>query len=148
MASVFYHLLLSLCLADLVFLLSSLVMSPIAMEYVNLYPAELYHASECVCHVALAASIFLTASLSIERHQAVCVPHSYHSRMVSTGHKLLLAYYVLPTFILACLLNIPRLVSSLVALLCRACSLQVYYFRFISVSTLGPIIQQNSDYLT
>ena len=88
-------------------------MSPIAMEYHDLYPAELYHASECVCHVALAASIFLTASLSIERHQAVCVPHSYQARMISTGHRTLLAYYVLTTILLACLLNIPRFVDLL-----------------------------------
>ena len=113
MVSVFNHLLLFLCLSDLVFLLASLAMSPVAMEYHDLYPAELYHASECVCHVALAASIFLTASLSIERHQAVCVPHSYQSRMISTGHRTLLAYYVLPTILLACLLNIPRSVDLL-----------------------------------
>ena len=111
MASVFNHLLLSLCLSDLTFLLSSLVMSPIAMGYHELYPAELYHGSECVCQVALAASIFLTTSLSIERHQAVCVPHSYQARVVSTGHRTLLASYVLPTVGLATLLNIPRLVE-------------------------------------
>ena len=108
MVSVFNNILMFLCLSDLVFLLSNLAMSPVAMEFHDLYPSELYHASECVCHVALAASIFLTASLSIERHQAVCVPHSYQSRMVSTGHRRLLAYYVLPTILLACLLNIPR----------------------------------------
>ena len=107
MGSVFNHLMLSLCLSDLIFLLTSLVMSPIAMQY-DLYPTYFYHASECVCHVALAASIFLTTSLSVERHQAVCVPHSYQSRLVSTGHKKLLAYYVLPTILLASLLNIPR----------------------------------------
>ena len=108
MGSVFNHLLLSLCLSDLIFLLTSLVMSPLAMQYYDLYPTNFYQASECVCHVALAASIFLTTSLSVERHQAVCVPHSYQSRLVSTGHKKLLAYYVLPTILLASLLNIPR----------------------------------------
>ena len=91
MATVFNHLLLSLCLSDITFLLTSLVMSPIAMGYHQLYPAEVYHVSECVCHVALAASIFLTTSLSLERHQAVCVPHSYQARMVSMFHKILLA---------------------------------------------------------
>ena len=112
MKSVFNHLLLSLCLSDLMFLLSSLAMSPIAMQYYNLYPTHLYHASECVCHVSLAASIFLTTSISIERHQAVCVPHSYQHRLVSTGHTLLLSCCVLPTLVLASVLNIPRLVSS------------------------------------
>jgi hypothetical protein len=159
--SVFNHLLLFLCLSDLVFLLTSLAMSPIAMEYHNLYPAELYHACECVCHVALASSIFLTASLSIERHQAVCVPHSYQSRMISTGHRTLLAYYVLPTIFLACLLNIPRFVNllsvcnennklpyELLQILNYSNSYTRYKLsRFISVSALGPILQQNPTYL-
>ena len=108
MTSVFNHLLLSLCLSDLIFLLASLVMSPIAMGYLDLYPAELYHLCECVCHVALAASIFLTTSLSLERYQAVCSPHSYQARVVDTGHAHLLAYYVLPTIVAATALNIPR----------------------------------------
>ena len=107
MSSVFNHLLLSLCLSDLVFLLANLVTSPVVMHY-NFYPSHLYFARECVCHVALAASIFLTTSLTIERHQAVCFPHSYQYRLAKTGHKLIIAYYVLPAILAACLLNIPR----------------------------------------
>ena len=71
MSSMFNKLLLSLCLADLVFLLSSLAMSPIALQYYTLYPLQVYHAAECLCHVSLAVSVFLPATLSIERHQ-VC----------------------------------------------------------------------------
>ena len=107
MASVFNHLLLSLCLSDLLFLLSNLAMSPMMMHHF-LYPSYLYHASECLCHVTLAASIFLTTSLSMERYQAVCDPHFYQYRLAKTGHKLLIAYYVLPTILLAGILNIPR----------------------------------------
>ena len=69
MSSMFNKLLLSLCLADLVFLLSSLAMSPIALQYYTLYPLHVYHAMECLCHLSLAVSVFLTATLSIERHQ-------------------------------------------------------------------------------
>ena len=69
MSSMFNKLLLSLCLADLVFLLSSLAMSPIALQYYNLYPLQAYHVAECLCHLSLAVSVFLTASISIERHQ-------------------------------------------------------------------------------
>ena len=71
MSSMFNKLLLFLCLADLVFLLSSLAMSPIALQYYNLYPLNAYKACECLCHVSLAASVFLTASISIERHQVL-----------------------------------------------------------------------------
>ena len=107
MVSVSNQLLLYLCMFDLVFLLASLAMSTKALYHI-LYPVKLYHAVECIFHMAFAASIFLTASLSIERHQAVCVPHAYQSRIISTGQRKLLAYYVIPSIMLACLLNIPR----------------------------------------
>ena len=107
MASVFNHLLLALCLSDLVFLLSNLAMSPMVLHYLA-YPADLFHASECVCHMALATSIFLTSMLSMERHQAVCDPHHYQHRLARVGHELIIMYYVLPAILLACILNIPR----------------------------------------
>ena len=69
MTSVFNHLLLSLCLSDLVFLLATLAMSPVVMHF-YFYPAHLYHASECVCHVSLAASIFLTTSLRLNLRES------------------------------------------------------------------------------
>ena len=71
MSSMFHNLLLFLCMADLVFLLSSLAMSPIALQYYNLYPSYTYHAYECVCHVTLAVSVWITASITIERHQVI-----------------------------------------------------------------------------
>ena len=71
MSSMFNKLLLSLCLADLVFLLSSLAMSPVALKYYTLYPLQAYHAMECLCHFSLAVSSFLTATISIERHQVL-----------------------------------------------------------------------------
>ena len=78
--------------------------------------------------MALAASIFLTAILNIERHQAVCVPHSYQARMITTGRKTLLTCYVLPTIMLACLLNIPRLVYLL-----SVCEQQVFLWVLCSL---------------
>ena len=72
MASVFNHLLVCLCLADLVFLLSNLLMSPVAMgQYTGIF-MDVYRVSECVSHVSLATSIFLTVSISIERYQVGC----------------------------------------------------------------------------
>ena len=74
-------------------------------QYVS---SSVYHISECLCHVSLAVTVLLTACLSIERHQAVCLPHSYQARIVSTGHAKLLASYLVPTMTMATTLNIPR----------------------------------------
>ena len=72
MSSMFHNLLLFLCMADLVFLLSSLAMSlAYTLQYYNLYPSYTYHAYECVCHVTLAVSVWITASITIERHQVI-----------------------------------------------------------------------------
>ena len=49
MVSVSNHLLLFLCLSDLVFLLASLAMSPLIMCYYNLYPSVLFHAFDRIC---------------------------------------------------------------------------------------------------
>ena len=125
MSSIFNKLLLSLCLADLVFLLSSLAMSPIALQYYTLYPVPAYHAAECLCHLSLAVSVFLTATISIERHQvwaseiiiskyhmaylkAVCLPHIYRLRVQVAGPNSLIANYVLPSILLAYILNIQK----------------------------------------
>ena len=70
MSSMFNKLLFFLCLADLVFLLSSLAMSPVALQYYSIYPVVVYNMFECLCHVSLAVSVFLTTSITIERHQA------------------------------------------------------------------------------
>ena len=107
MVSVFNHLLLALCLSDLVFLLSNLAMSPMVLHF-HSYPADLYHTSECVCHMALATSIFLTSMLSMERHHAVFDPHHYQYRLARRGHKMIITYYVLPTLVMAFILNIPK----------------------------------------
>ena len=79
MSSVFNHLLICLCLADVVFLLSNLLMSPIAMgQYTTIF-IQLFHVSECISHVSLATSIFITVSISIERYQV----GSYSNNMSS-----------------------------------------------------------------
>ena len=69
MSSVFHHLLAFLCLADLLFVFFSLLMSPLALHIPYLYSRQFYPIAECVCNVALAARIYLTTSLNIERKQ-------------------------------------------------------------------------------
>ena len=118
MTSVFHHLLAALCFADLLFLISLVVVSPVStcinivtlilyfvlnhhhigdkammMNYIDHqhqhhplpclddhdhaqvalgmhgFPLWLYHLAECFCHLGLAASVFLTIAITIERYQ-------------------------------------------------------------------------------
>ena len=77
-SSVFNHLLVCLCLADMVFLLSNLLMSPIAFGHYTTISIQVFHVSECISHVSLATSIFITVSISIERYQ---VGYSCYNRL-------------------------------------------------------------------
>ena len=68
MSTVFNKLLIFLCLADLLFLLCTFVISLQVTLEVAL-PTSLYLVLECLCHLALSTSVFMTASATIERHQ-------------------------------------------------------------------------------
>ena len=86
MSTVFNKLLIFLCLADLQFLLCSFVISlQVTLEvsatilvggFLQLLPSQLALPEslnlvlECLCHLALSTSVFMTASCTIERHQA------------------------------------------------------------------------------
>ena len=82
MSTVFNTLLIFLCLADLLFLLCSFVISlEVTLEVrgqqlifswppVQLsLPSSVYLVLECLCHLALTTSVLMTASCTIERHQ-------------------------------------------------------------------------------
>ena len=92
MASVFHHLLAALCFADLIFLFSLVIVSPVFISIliiiiistltiipvdlqvalgVSGFPLWLYHLAECFCHLGLAASVFLTIAITIERYQVL-----------------------------------------------------------------------------
>lgn len=87
MFSMFNKLLICLCLADLMFLVSNIAVSPVSLQVcpgdrpaINLsfmltaqipwlYNTPMYHSLECVSHFSLSTSVFLTASCTVERHQ-------------------------------------------------------------------------------
>ena len=86
MASVFHHLLAALCFADLIFLFSLVIVSPVFISTLTIIPVDtdlqvalgvsgfplwLYHLAECFCHLGLAASVFLTIAITIERYQVL-----------------------------------------------------------------------------
>ena len=71
MSSVFHHLLVGLCIGDLIFLLCNLLVTPIAFGVENSILNLLYIVAECGCHISLSVSIFLTVSITIERFQVL-----------------------------------------------------------------------------
>jgi hypothetical protein len=46
-------------------------MSPVALGYGENFPLILYHTAECLCHLGLAASVFITVAITIERYQVL-----------------------------------------------------------------------------
>ncbi|XP_023338620.1 FMRFamide receptor-like [Eurytemora carolleeae] len=67
MKNLFHHLLAFLCLVDIIFLISNLVMVPLAFKFKLFSWVE--NLNECACHFSLAASVFLTLAITFERYQ-------------------------------------------------------------------------------
>jgi len=111
MFSMFNKLLMCVCLADLSFLVFNLAVCPNILMEEEVYPTALYYLLECIIHFCLSVSIFIIVSCTIERHQAVCYPHTYKMRLIKMGENSLVSYYTLPTVFLSILLNVPRFIS-------------------------------------
>ena len=45
-----------------------MVVCPVPLGYTS-FPSSVYHVAECLCHLGLAASVFLTISITMERYQ-------------------------------------------------------------------------------
>ncbi|XP_023330165.1 FMRFamide receptor [Eurytemora carolleeae] len=143
MINVFHHLLAFLCLADLLFILTNLAMAPSAFNSKLFRSMSAY--SECGCHFALAASVFITVSITIERYQAVCCPYNYNGRTSTRNHNISLFSYMVPCIILALVFNIPRFIVSFLTgkqLGPRLLKLLIVYQTFHPLSTTGlfPLI--------
>ena len=67
MYSFFHKLLAFLCLADFLFIIPNIILSVLLIF--NIYESIFYPICECLSHVSLAASIFLTAGITFERYQ-------------------------------------------------------------------------------
>ena len=78
--NVFNHLLSFLCMADLVFLFSNLVLVPQALGYNWIFLTLLQPFIESCCHISLSASILITVAITVERYEAVCRPINYLTR--------------------------------------------------------------------
>ena len=76
MHNIFNHLLVGLCLGDLLFLVCNLLVVPIALGRDDPVLDLLHLLAECGCHISLTISIFLTISITVERFQVTDVLHS------------------------------------------------------------------------
>ena len=77
MRNVFNNLMIVLCVADLLVIISSL---PYSLKHLNLFRSivdPLLHLSDCLSHVAVSISVFMTICITLERHFAVCSPLTY-----------------------------------------------------------------------
>ena len=134
MSNVFNHLMMFLCTADILVIISAM-----AMSLQNLHPKlvsvmdPLISYSDCVSHVSITASVFLTISITIERYIAVCSPLTYQvltlqfliktdrhyffrwysiqARVVTKGQKKILCSYLVPVLVMAVILNVPKIVG-------------------------------------
>ena len=130
--AIFPSLLACLCLADLAFLASSLVLVPVALGCTADTLLTLYSIFDCFSHISLSGSVFFTVAITFERYKvgfclcflnlntlsllfsslkAVCLAHNYNYRNARIGHRRLLLRYVCPVLVLAILLNIPKLIE-------------------------------------
>ena len=69
--SIFSCLLACLCMADSVFLLSSLLMCPVAFNIYNNFFLMIYPIFDCLSHVSLSSSVFFTLGITIERYRVL-----------------------------------------------------------------------------
>ena len=111
MFNVFNHLLVCLCLADMIVILTN-----ISFVLRSVFPHIVFFStiapiSDSFCHIAVATSVFFTISITIERYYACKSPFNYHSREQSHGHWLIVGSYVLPSIVAAVIFNIPKLLQ-------------------------------------
>ena len=78
--NVFNQLLVSLCSADILVIVTGLV-TTVKIFYPH---SQTLHTiapwSDGLCHISLSASVFLVVSITVERYQAVVHPHAYQAR--------------------------------------------------------------------
>ena len=81
-SNVFNKLLVTLCCADLLVLLTNSV--TVLKIFLPDSPALVAVApwTDSLCHMAVSASVFLMVTISLERHYAVCFPQEFSARPI------------------------------------------------------------------
>ena len=112
MSNVFNHLLVVLCMADLLVIFSNLVLAVKSLKvgrspFLN----HLLIVSDGVSHIAVSLSVFMTIAISVERYFAVCSAFTYQARVAVKGHCRILSSYIIPAILIAIILNIPKILN-------------------------------------
>ena len=111
MHNVFNHLLVSLCLADLLVILTNLALAAKAVYPESSLLSQLAPWTDGLCHIGVSCSVFLTMSITVERYYAVCSPIVYQARLAQKGHSWILTAYITPVILTSIFLNVPKLLN-------------------------------------
>ena len=111
MRNIFNTLLVLLCMADILVILTIFMLSARSLFNQHDLLDILFPLSEGLCHVAISASIFMTVTITVERYIAVSRPYSYQIRLAEKGFRWILSCYLIPVILGAILLNIPRILQ-------------------------------------
>ena len=111
MRNVFNHLLVAMCVVDLLVILTNLVTAGRTFLPNNLLLIEIAPWSDGFCHISVSASVFLTIAITMERYFAVCFPYTYQSRLAGKGHWCIIISYIFPVFFSAILFNMPKILQ-------------------------------------
>ena len=107
----FSYLLVTLCIVDLLVILSNVVLAVKTINPDNIIIYKLSIFSDGLCHISLTASVILTVGITQERYYAVCTPHAYKARVAKRSQCSIIFNYIIPTLACAILFNIPKLLQ-------------------------------------
>jgi hypothetical protein len=106
MRNFFNHLLVFLCVAEMIVIFTNLFLC--VRVCIPTFLPELGPWSDGICHIAVTGSVFLTIAITVERYYAICSPHTYQARVLERGHWCIISSYVVPVFVTAVMLNTPK----------------------------------------
>ena len=107
----FNDLLVILCLADLLVILTNLILSARILLPHNKALILISPWSDGLCHVAISVSVFMTITITVERYFAVSSPFTYKIKLMKRGYWWSISYYVIPVIIAALILNTPKILQ-------------------------------------
>ena len=111
MSNLFNKLLVILCMVDLLVILSTLILAGKTLFPKNYILNMLTPWCDCLCHIAISASVFMTITITVERYCAVNSPYTYQIRLIEKGFWSILLCHVLPVLCAAIILNIPKMLQ-------------------------------------
>ena len=112
MRNMFNDLMMILCLADMMVILSNLILSAQTLFPQNEIISIIYPLSDGLCHVAISVSVFMTITITFERFSAISSPFTYQIRLTRRGYWRSIFCYVCPVIIASVLLNLPKVLQS------------------------------------